>query len=409
VGRLVALRSRDFRLLFLGQLVSLTGTQMQHVAVAWHLYLLTRSPLSLGLIGLCRIVPVLVLSLGGGVVADALDRRRLMLVSQSCLALASLMLAVLTATDHVTPAAIYTALFFAGAALAFDVPARQALVPQLVPREHLPNALSMYTMAFQIAAIVGPAIAGFVLDRWGVLPVYIADVASFMAVIGALLVMRHRDAKREGAAISIAAALEGLRFLKKSPIILSAMLLDFIATFFAGSLLLMPIFAEELLGVGARGLGLLYAAQPVGAAIAAAILATLPPIKHQGRTLLIAVAIYGAAITVFGASPWVWLSLLMLALSGAADTVSMVIRQTLRQLLTPNELRGRMTSVNMIFFIGGPQLGEFEAGVVARAFGARVSVGSGGVLCVLAVFALAIVAPSLRRYVHEPAPDVTAG
>jgi hypothetical protein len=234
--------------------------------------------------------------------------------------------------------------------------------------------------------------------------VYAADVASFIAVIIALLMMKHR-AEAKPSAISLKAAKEGIEFLRGAPLILSMMLLDFFATLFGGSMLLMPIFADQLLDVGPEGLGLLYAAQPIGAAIAAAVMSSRPTVKRQGTVVLISVAIYGAAIAGFGMSPWLWLSLLMLAVSGAADTVSMVIRQTIRQLKTPDRLRGRMTSVNMIFFMGGPQLGEVEAGLVAKWFGARTSVASGGLLCIAAVIGTAMVVPSLRAYVHEdPAP-----
>jgi MFS family permease len=396
-SRLAALRSHDFRLLFAGQLVSLTGSQMQLVAVTWQLYQLTRSSLALGLIGLCRVVPVVLFALGGGVVADALDRRRLMLISQSLMASCSLVLAILTARGHASPALIYAVVAGAATALALDSPARQSLVPLLVPREHLANALSLMAMAWELAAIVGPALAGVVIARAGVVPIYFVDAGSFVAVLGALVAMRHRAPPRHDARISLGAALEGLRFLARSPLILSTMVLDFVATFFAGAMLLMPVFADRLIHVGPRGLGLLYAAQPAGAAAAAALLAIAPTIDRQGRAVLVSVAIYGAAIAAFGVSHWLWLSLLLLAISGAADTVSMVVRQTLRQLLTPDELRGRMTSVNMMFFIGGPQLGEFEAGVVARFAGPRFSVASGGLACVAAAIATALLLPSLRK------------
>jgi len=392
-----ALRHRDFRLLFLGQLVSLTGSQMQQVAVAWQLYVLTRSPLALGTLGLARVVPVILLALGGGVIADALDRRKLMLLSQSSMALASVMLALVTRTQHVTPWAIYGAVALSGAASALDGPARQALVPLLVPLEDLPNALSLHAMAWQVAGVLGPALGGFAIDRLGVLPIYLFDVASFVAVIGALLVMHHRAPPRRSAGISLGAAVEGLRFLGRTPVILWTMLLDFVATFFAGSMLLMPIYADQILHVGPRGLGWLYAAAPIGAALAALALALRPTIRRQGATVLLMVAIYGASIALFGVSRSWWLSLAMLAVSGAADTVSMVVRQTIRQLATPDELRGRMTAVNMIFFMGGPQLGEFEAGVVARGWGARFSVASGGLACVVAVALVALGVPSLRR------------
>jgi MFS family permease len=400
-GRLHALAARDFRLLVTGQLVSLTGTRMQQVAVAWQLYLLTHSSLMMGLLGLCRVAPVILFALGGGVVADAVDRRRLMMVSQTCMALASLALAVATAFGRASPAAIYATAVAQGVAFALDAPARQALVPLLVSREQLPGALSLYAMAFQVAAIIGPALGGLCIAAWGVLPVYVFDAVSFGAVLAALALLQHREAPRTGSAVTLGAALEGLRFLRRSPVILWTMLLDFAGTFFAGATLLMPIFADQLLHVGPRGLGALYAAEPVGAALAAAFLALRPPIRRQGTVLLWSVGVYGAAIAVFGVSPWLLPSLALLALSGAADTVGMVVRQTLRQLATPDELRGRMTSVNMIFFIGGPQLGELEAGAVARLFGARVSVASGGLLCVAAALAAALALPWLRRVTDE--------
>jgi MFS family permease len=397
-GRLVALRSRDFRLLLAGQVVSLTGTQMQHVAVVWQLYLLTGSPLALGMLGLFRVTPIVLFALGGGVLADAFDRRKVMLLTQSALALVSVTLALLSHAHKTTPAAIYALAFVAGAATAFDSPARQALVPRLVDKSQLTNALSLYVTVFQVGTITGPALGGLLLATTGPTFIYVVDVLSYGVVIGALLAMRHRHTGRGGSPVSLRAIAEGLRFLRGSPMIWSTMLLDFVATFFAGSLLLLPIFADQLLHVGPRGLGFLYAAQPAGAALTGAALSSMRTIRRQGPAVLWSVAVYGASIALFGLSPWFWLSFLLLAVSGAADTVSSVIRNIVRQSVTPDELRGRMSSVVMIFFMGGPQLGEVEAGAVARLFGARVSVASGGVLCVLAVGAAALLVPQLRRY-----------
>src|SRR3989449_3640179 len=315
-ARFIALRSRDFRLLLAGQAISLTGSQMQQVAVVWQLYLLSGSPLALGMLGFFRIVPIVVFALGGGVVADALDRRRLMLVTQAALALVSAALAVLAHAGRTTPAAIYALAFVAGAATAFDNPARQALVPSLVQREQLPNALSLYATVWQVATIAGPALGGALLARTGPAAIYLVDVISFAAVIAALLAMEHRHVGLGSSQINARAALEGLRFIRRTPLIWSTMLVDFAATFFAGSMLLLPIFADQLLHVGTQGLGLLYSAQPAGAALAGAALSTLHPPRRRGAALLWSVAIYGAAITVFGISPWFWLSFALLALSG---------------------------------------------------------------------------------------------
>ena len=397
-GRLVALRSRDFRLLLGGQLVSLTGTQMQQVAVVWQLYLLSGSPLALGMLGFFRVAPIVLFALGGGVLADAFDRRKLMFCTQSALALVSVALAALSHAGQTTPGAIYALAFVAGTATAFDNPARQALVPRLVDTRQLPNALSLYVTVFQVATIAGPALGGLVLATRGPTFIYLVDVLSYGVVIGALLTMEHRHTGRGGTAINARAIVEALRFLRGAPMIWSTMLLDFVATFFAGSLLLLPIFADQLLQVGPRGLGLLYAAQPAGAALTGAFLSAVRPIRRQGPAMLWSVAIYGTAVALFGISPWFWASFLLLAVSGAADMVSAVVRNIVRHTLTPDELRGRMSSVVMIFFMGGPQLGEVEAGAVARLFGARISVASGGVLCVLAAGLAALLVPQLRRY-----------
>jgi MFS family permease len=218
------------------------------------------------------------------------------------------------------------------------------------------------------------------------------------SVIAALLFLEHRHTGHGASPISFRAAAQGLRFLRRTPLIWSTMLLDFVATFFAGSLLLLPIFADQLLHVGPRGLGFLYAAQPIGGALTGATLSLMRPIRRQGPAILWAVAVYGVSVALFGVSPWFWASFVLLAISGAADMVSAIIRNIVGQTLTPDELRGRMSSVVMIFFMGGPQLGEVEAGTVASLFGARASVASGGLLCLAATGAAALLVPALRRY-----------
>ncbi len=403
---LPALRSRDFRLILIGQLVSLTGSQMQQVGVAWQLWQMTHSAWSLGVLGFFRVAPIIVLGIGGGVIADAVDRRRLMIVTQLALGSTSAVLALATWRGQLTSGGIYALAAAAGVASSLDAPARQSLIPQLVPRQHLGNALSLHTTAFQLAGVIGPAIGGFVLASAGLVVVYACDALSFLVVVAALLLLEYRPAEAPTGRVSMEAVKEGLSFLRRRPILMSTMVLDFLATFFGGSMLLMPIFADQLLHVGPRGLGALYAAQPVGAFVAAVGMSLLPPVHRQGPAVLWSVAAYGASIAVFGASHSFGLALVCLGLSGAADTVSMVVRQTLRQLLTPDEMRGRVTAVGMIFFRGGPQLGEVEAGAVAKLFSARISVVSGGLLCILAVAMTAALVPSLRRYTdkgREPA------
>ncbi len=384
-------------------MVSVTGTQMQRVAVAWQLYQLSGSAVAMGFLGLARVAPVLLLTIGGGVIADAFDRRKLMLLTQSALGLTSVALALTTIYGHVSPVVIYSVAALAGVAVAFDLPARQSLMPLLVPREHLANALSLNGMAFEMGTILGPAIGGFVIARWQVVPIYIFDALSFLAVIVALLFMRSRPSAESKGRVSWSAVREGFAFLRRSPLILSTMTLDFFATFFAGSMLLLPIFADRVLGEGPEMLGLLYAAQPAGAALTAGVLSLRGTIDRQGRALLFSVTVYGLAILGLGLSRSLVPAMLCLALSGAADMVSTVIRQTIRQLLTPDELRGRMTAVTGMFFISGPQLGELEAGLVAGASSVPFAIASGGVACLLVVFFTALAVPALARYRHHDA------
>jgi MFS family permease len=398
----VALRHRDFRLLWFGNIVSQIGTQMTIVAISWQLYELTNNPLSLGLIGLFRIIPLLIFSLGSGVLADALDRRKLMLYSQTTAMITAAILAFTTYFGLASAALIYAIILLSSTANTFDLPARQALVPSLVPREHLTNALSLSIIGWQLATIVGPTLGGLVLAwRGNADLVYAIDAISFGSVILSLLMIRTRHVAAEKRNVSLGAALEGLRFVRGTPILFWTMALDFIATFFAGAMTLLPVFARDILLVDERGLGLLYAAPSVGAVVTGLIMAWIGNVRNQGPLILLAVALYGICTAIFGISTSFVLSCLMLAGLGASDTVSMVIRNTLRQNLTPDALRGRMVSVNQIFFAGGPQLGEIEAGVVARLLGAPASVWTGGIACVLAVLLIALGVPQLRRY-HDP-------
>ncbi|MBV9788254.1 MAG: MFS transporter [Chloroflexi bacterium] len=396
----VAFQHHDFRLLWFGQIVSQAGTQMTIVAISWQLYKLTNNPLSLGLIGLFRIIPLLLFSLGSGVLADSFDRRKLMLLSQTTSMTMAAVLAVATYFGLASPALIYAVILLSSTANTFDLPARQALIPSLVPREHLTNALSLNIIGWQIATIVGPTIGGLLLAwRGNADVIYAIDAISFGAVILSLLLMRTRHiVSTEQRKVSIGAALEGLRFVRGTPILFWTMALDFIATFFAGAMTLLPVFAQDILRVDEVGLGILYAAPSVGAVVTGMLMAWIGNVRNQGPIILWSVAAYGLCTAIFGVSTSFILSCVMLAGIGAADTISMVIRNTLRQTLTPDELRGRMVSVNQLFFAGGPQLGEVEAGVVARLLGASVAVWTGGVACILGVLLIGLGVPSLRRY-----------
>jgi MFS family permease len=415
-----ALQHRNFRLLWLGLLVSFSGSFMQTAAILWHVSLLVpddRRALALGLVGLVRVVPVVVFSLLSGVAADALDRRRLMLATQSIMAALAALLALLTFRGLSTTWPIYVLAACSSAAGAFDLPARQSLVPNLVPREHLPNAISLNTIMGQVASVAGPGLGGLVIAAGGVGWAYVFNAVSFIFVIGALLMMRMEDTRAFDEAdktlhrsdFTLKAALEGLRFVFRAPLIRSTMLLDFFATFFSSATALLPIFAQDILNVGARGYGWLYAAPAVGAVVTSAIMVrAVDWIERRGIVLLIAIAMYGVATTAFGVSRAFWLTFACLAATGAADTVSMVFRNLIRQLETPDRLRGRMTGVNMVFFMGGPQLGELEAGLVASWLGPVVSVVTGGIGCLVATAWVAATTPSLRAYRRTVKPEIPA-
>jgi MFS family permease len=397
-----SLRHRDFRLLWMGQIVSVTGSQMQFAAINWHIYLLTHSALVLGLVGACRAVPIILCSLMGGVVADVIDRRRLMMTTQTVMLTCSAILAFVTFSGlgHVWPIFLLTAI--ASAAWAFDTPARQALVPTLVPVKDFPNAVSLSMLMFQIGLIIGPPLAGFLLASHGPGLVYAINAGSFLAVILGLALMRTsgRPEKNDNQAprISLEALFEGLRFVWRTPIIVQTMTLDFVATFFASANQLLPIFAKDILQVGAQGYGFLAAAPAGGAVVTGLVMARLGTLKRQGLVVILSIAVFGSATIAFGLSRVFWFSLLMLAITGAADTISAILRQTIRQLSTPNYLRGRMTSINMIFFMGGPQLGEVEAGTVAALIGAPLSVVTGGAACLIAAAIALVAAKNLQRY-----------
>lgn len=418
-----ALQHRDFRRLAAAYLVSGIGSQMQSVAINWHVYLITHSPLALGLVGLTRVLPIVGFSLFGGVLADRVDRRKLMIVTQSCMAAVAVVLAVTTFSGRETLWLLYAMTACTAGAAAFDAPARQALIPRLVPEADLPGALSVNLSVFQAGMIAGPALAGWIIAGHAVTPgahgalpgrastgglawIYLVNAASFFAVLWALATMHAsgKPAARAGATPRPLADLrEGLRFVFKTPLIVWTMAVDFLATFFAGSMSLLPIFADQVLKVGATGYGLLVSAPAVGSLAGSLYLSVRPLPNRHGRIFLWAIAAYGAATVVFGLSRSFPLTLIALAATGAADAISTVIRQTLRQLVTPDALRGRMTSVNMIFFMGGPQLGELEAGVVASLFataalGVTVAVVSGGVATLLVAAGVAAAAPSLRAY-----------
>ncbi|HST04958.1 MAG TPA: MFS transporter [Chloroflexia bacterium] len=395
-----ALRHRDFRLLWSGGFVSQLGSQMRIVAIDVQLWDLTHSYAMVGLLGLFQLLPLLGFSLFGGVLADAFDRRHMMMITQTTYALSSVVLALATWQGWVSAPLVYAIGALGAATTAFDNPARSALVPNLVPRKDLANALSLNIIIGQMATIGGPTLAGILVATGtsGLALIYTLDAVSFGAVLVSLFFMRIRTEKPANRNVSLKAVFEGFHFLRNTPIIMSTMSLDFFATFFGAASVLLPALSEQVLHVDRSLLGVLYAAPAMGALVAGLAMSWLGNVHHQGKIVLWSVGAYGVATLVFGLSQNYWLTLVALAGTGAADTVSMVMRQTIRQLNTPDELRGRLTSVNMIFYIGGPRLGQLEAGLGASALGLSPSIAIGGIGVLVVTALIGKLVPSLRVY-----------
>jgi MFS family permease len=372
--------------------------------MAWQIYELTNSPLELGLLGLARGAPMLVLLLFGGLLADAVNRRHLMMATQIAQMCVSATLALMTLAGRVTPAVLYAASLFLALFSALEQPARTAIIPNLVPRGDLTNALALSGTQRHVATIVGPSLAGLLLARSGVTLCYAVDAVSWLVMLAALVMMRPLAQTAGGRrALSMKALREGVEFVWTHPVILSMMALDFGQNFFGSGGALLPIFARDILNVGPQGLGLLYSATSAGAVLMGAVMSVRTHVRRAGAWVLVSVAMYGVFTTLFGISHLFWLSFVMLAGAGAANTVSFVLRNTINQLLTPDEIRGRVTSVNSMFTNTGPQLGQFEAGALASAIGTVGATAVGGLLVTLSATGLAAIASVRRFEVRESA------
>ena len=395
-----ALTHRKYLYLWLGLLVSVAGSNMQFAAIHWHIRELTGEPdpLALGGIGLSRILPVIIFSFIGGAVADNFNRRKVLFVTQTLLAVQAAVLAILTYRGTITIWQIYVLTAIQASAIAFDLPARQAMVPNLVSREHLPSAFSMGTIAFNVGAIVGPVFFG-IIPEGGQGLAYLLNSFSFLAVIVALILMGKvpQDMKR-ASGVNVRSMWDGVRFIFSRPLILSTMLMDFVATFFASANTMLPIVARDILFVGKVGYGWLVSAQAIGSVLAGMVVSQIRELRRQGPLFLAAVIFFGLSTVWFGLSRTFLPAMIALLLIGAADAVSTVIRNTIRQLQTPDHIRGRMTSVTQIFFMGGPQFGEVEAGVVASLFGVPFAIVSGGIGCILGMFLIVWKWPQLVSY-----------
>lgn len=394
-----ALKVPVFRNYLLGAFVSEMGNQMQTVAVAWQIYEMTRNPLYLGLIGVANFIPIMIFSLFGGLAADKVDRRKLLIWSLLVQIIMALILFYLSSSKQISPIFIYFILFFVATAQSFSVPARSAIFPNLVPRQFFMNAVSLHTLQFQSATLIGPAIAGFLIAGLGVSLVYLVNAFSFLFFIISILLIKVPVFSHDKVVeFNLNSLKEGVKFVVSTPILYSTMVLDFLATFFGTANILMPLFAKDVLHVGPAGLGLLYSAPAVGGVAAGLILSSLGNVKNQGKIILGSVLLYGAATIGFGMSKFLPLSIFFLVLAGLGDMTSSIVRNTVRQIITPDHLRGRMVSIMRLFFQGGPQLGEIEAGFLAKAIGGPASVVIGGAGVILITSLIAWKNKSLRNY-----------
>ena len=385
-----ALRHRDFRLFLVNSVAATIGGEMQSVAVGWELYQRTKSPLALAMVGLVQALPVLLLSLWAGHVADRFSRKKIVLATAFVMMCGSIGLAM-ASWSQAPVWASYACLGVIGVAGAFSFPARWAFMPELVPEADFHNAVTWRSSAWQVAAMIGPALGGAGIAAFHVAtPVYLADAACGLVVMAMIASIRGRPAKaRQRQPMTWTNLSAGFRFVWGSPLILAAITLDMFAVLLGGAVALLPIYAEDILRIGPGGLGALRAAPSVGALLMALTLAHRPPLKRPGRDLLLVVTGFGVATVVFGLSRSPALSFLMLALTGAFDNVSVVVRSTLIQLRTPDAMRGRVAAVNSIFIGMSNEVGAFESGVAARLLGTVAAVVFGGVGCILVVLGTA--------------------
>jgi MFS family permease len=392
-----ALRFRDFRLLVSGTFLTVVAEQMLGVAVGWELYERTRAPLALGLIGLVQVLPIVLLALPAGHVADRFDRKRIVVAATLLAALCALGLAALSSING-SLVLIYTCLLGTGIARAFQSPATASLMAQVIPQEHYTNAVTWESGVWQASGILGPALGGLLIAVQGHAALAYALVAGGLLMVVLLIgLIRPRPVARSEEELTLGSLFAGARFIWNTKLILAAITLDMFAVLLGGATALLPIFARDILQVGATGLGWLRAAPAAGAVLAALTIAYLPPFKHAGRTLLLVVAGFGLATIVFGLSRSFALSLLMLGALGALDNISVVIRSTLLLTRTPDAMRGRVNAVHFVFIGISNELGAFESGLAAALLGAVGAVAAGGVGTIVVVGLVALIWPEVRR------------
>jgi MFS family permease len=398
VDPISALRHGGFLLYLLGGWISNSGSQMRIVAVQWEITLRKQPDpyLYLGFIGLALVLPVLLFALPAGAAADRFSRRWLILIAQSGLALCGFGLAWASST-RAPLLVVYLLLFGTGTFRALGWPASTAIVTGLVPAKIFSNAAMWRSNAYQLASTIGPLAAGFLLAWYNPAIVYLLDAISSLVLATCMLFVNPRPQTRAIEPKSWRGVMQGIQFLRRQPILLSTMTLDMVAVLFGGVVAMLPVFAKEVLNVGEVGFGWMRSMPAIGSICMGFVLAMRPPIQRGGRTILLTVAAFGVATIVFGLSRSFALSLFALFALGAADNISVVIRQTVLQLMTPDSMRGRVTAVSVIFIGSSNELGEFESGLAAKLLGLVPSVVFGGVMSLLSVPAVTALFPQLLR------------
>jgi len=397
---------RDFRLLWTGQAVSSVGRMITSVVLPYQVYVLTGDLLMLGALSLVQLVPILIFALGGGAIADAVDRRRLLLVTQLGLASTSAALMALALLPSPPILAIFAVAFLAAGVGAVDQPARASAIPRLVPSDRLPAAIALNQITFNGAAVIGPAFGGILLALTNVAACYFVDVATFGAAIAAVLVIAPIPPHPGAVRPSVGAIVEGLRFARRRPPVLATFIVDINAMVFGSPRSLFPPLALDVFGVGPAGVGLMSAAAGLGAFVAAVLSGWTTRVRRPGLAVLVAVAFWSLGIVGFGLSTFSFpLALLFLAIASGADVFSAVLRSSIVLLLTPDALRGRVSSIHVLVVTGGPRVGDAEASAVAALIGTQLSVVSGGLLSLLGVGLLSIAMPEFVRLQMAEARD----
>jgi MFS family permease len=390
------LRRRDFRLLYIAQFVSFLGTMMTYVALPYHVFRSTHSSLAVGLLGLAELVPLLATAFVGGALADALDRRRLVMATDVALAVGSGLLAAIGLADHPPLWSLYVVAGFMSGVSGLQRPSLDALAPRLVAKDEIPAVAALSTFRGSVGMIAGPALGGLLIASLGLPATYGADALSYLIALACLALIRAAPPAEGGERPTLAAVAEGFRYARSRQELIGTYVVDFVAMVFGMPLALFPAMSESLGGPDV--LGLLYAAPAVGALLASLTSRWTPRVHRHGLAVMLAATVWGLAIIAFGFCGTLWPSLACLTLAGGADAVSGLFRMTLWNQTIPDALRGRLAGIEMVSYMSGPLLGHAEAGAVAALFGVRASVISGGVLCVVGVLASGALLPLFVRY-----------